>query len=164
MVPNKESLEISAEGMGVLMKQKFNGETGYIEQQGRKMPMEGETLAVQKSKITLFPELYYNDTFQLSLESLTTIDGNDVYKVKVEKDGNTTFKYYNVETGLLVREESSMTMDGNEITLIADYSKYSPVKGVQFPYHNIVKTGPQTLIFNINNIIVNEGVSDVDFD
>ena len=163
MVPNKESLEMSVEGMGVIMKQKFNGETGYIEQQGRQMPMEGEILAAQKSKITLFPELYYNDTFQLSLESLTTIDGNDVYKVKVKKDGKTTFKYYNVETGLLVREESSMTMGGNEITTIADYSKYSPVKGVQFPYHIIAKTGPQTFIFNINNLIVNEGVTDEDF-
>lgn len=163
MVPNKESLELSVEGMGVLMKQKFNGESGYVEQQGNKVPMEGEILAAQESKISLFPELYYDDTFKLSLESLTTIDGNDVYKVKVVKDGNTTFKYYNVETGLLVREESSMTMNGNEIALSADYSKYSPVKGVQFAYHNIIRTGPQTLIFNYGIVKVNEGVTNEDF-
>lgn len=163
MVPNKESMEMSVEGMGVLMKQKFNGETGYIEQQGQKMPMEGEILDNQKSKITLFPELYYDDSFKLSLESLTTIDGNDVYKVKIEKDGKSSFKYYNAETGLLARIEKTVTIGENETTSVVDYSKYSPVKGVQFPYHQIIKSGPQTIIFNITNVLVNEGVSDEDF-
>lgn len=163
MVPNKESLEMSAEGMGVLMKQKFNGETGYIEQQGRKIPSVGEMLELQKSKITLFPELYYSDSYKISLESLTTIDGNDVYKVKIEKNGKISFKYYNAETGLLTREESTVTVGGNEITSVVDYSKYSPVKGVQFPYHQIIKSGPQTLVFKINNVLVNEGVTKEDF-
>ncbi|MBN4070468.1 insulinase family protein [Olleya sp. AH-315-F22] len=163
MAPNKESLEMSIEGMGVIMKQKFNGETGYIEQQGHKMPSEGKMLETQKAKITLFPELYYDDSFKLSLESLTTIDGNDVYKVKIEKDGKTSFKYYNAETGLLAREESTVTVGEKETTSVVDYSKYSPVKGVQFPYHQIIKSGPQTIIFNINNVLVNEGVSEEDF-
>jgi len=163
MVPNKESMEMSIEGMGVIMKQKFNGETGYIEQQGQKMPMEGDILEVQKSKITLFPELHYDDLYLLSLESLTTINGNDVYKVKIEKEGKASFKYYNTETGLLVREESTTTVAGKEVTSVVDYSKYSPVKGVQFPYHQIIKSGPQTIIFNINNVLVNEGVTDEDF-
>lgn len=164
MVPNKESMEMSVEGMGVIMKQKFNGETGYIEQQGQKKDMDDEMLENQKAKITLFSELYYDDSFALTLESLTSIEGNDVYKVKVEKDGKASFRYYNAETGLLERVEKSITMDGQEIFTVVDYSKYSPVKGVQFPYYQIVKSGPQTIIFNINNVLVNEGVSDVDFD
>ena len=163
MVPNKESLEMSIEGMGVIMKQKFNGETGYAEQQGQKKAFENEQLEKQKSKFILFPELYYNDTYTISLESLTTIDGNDVYKLKVEKENQSSFKYYNTETGLLLREESTEKVGENEITSIRDYSKYSPVKGVQFPYHSIVKAGPQTIIFNVTNILVNEGVTDEDF-
>ena len=163
MVPNKESLEMSIEGMGVIMKQKFNGETGYAEQQGQKKAFENEQIEKQKSKFILFPELYYNDTYTISLESLTTIDGNDVYKLKVEKESKSSFKYYNTETGLLVREESTEKVGENEITSIVDYSKYSPVKGVQFPYHSIIKAGPQTIIFNVTNILVNEGVTDEDF-
>ena len=163
MTPNKESMEMSIEGMGVIMKQKFNGETGYVEQQGQKMPSEGEMLDLQKSKITLFPELYYDDSHKLSLESLTSIDGNDVYKVKVEKDGKASFKFYNTETGLLTREEQTVTIGDKETTSVVDYSKYSPVKGVQFPYYQIIKSGPQTIIFNITNVLVNEGVTDEDF-
>jgi len=161
--PNKESLEMSIEGMGVIMKQKFNGESGYIEQQGQKMPSEGDMLNLQKSKITLFPELYYDDSYKLSLESLTTIDGNDVFKVKVEKDAKSSFKYYNAETGLLTREEQTVTIGDKETTSVVDYSKYSPVKGVQFPYHQIIKSGPQTIIFKITNVLVNESVTDEDF-
>jgi zinc protease len=163
MAPNKESLEMSIEGMGVIMKQKFNGETGYIEQQGQKMETKGEMLDIQKSKITLFPELYYNESYKLNLENLTTINGNDVYKVKIEKDGKPTFKYYNVETGLLERSENTVVVNGKEVVSIVDYSKYSTVKGVKFPYYQLIKSGPQTIIFNINNVIVNEDVNDEDF-
>jgi predicted Zn-dependent peptidase len=158
MVPNKESIEMSIEGMGVLMKQKFNGEAGYIEQQGQKMPLEGDILESQKAKLSLFSELYYDDSYGISLESLTMIDGNDVYKLKVEKNGKASYRYYNAESGFLVREESTVDMGGNEVTTTADYAQYSPVKGYQ-----IVKSGPQTFIFNITNILVNEGVSDEDF-
>ncbi len=163
MVPNKESMEMSIEGMGVIMKQKFNGETGYVEQQGQKMETKGEMLDSQKSKITLFPELYYDKSYKLTLESLTTINGNDVFKIKIEKDGNSSFKYYNAETGFLTREEKTTTISDKEVTTVVDYSNYSPVKGVQFPYYQIVKSGPQTIIFNINNVKVNEGVTDEDF-
>ena len=112
----------------------------------------------------MFSELYYDDSYALTLESLTSIEGNDVYKVKVEKDGKASFRYYNAETGLLARVEKSITMGGQEVLTVVDYSKYSPVNGVQFPYYQIVKSGPQTIIFNINKVLVNEGVSDVDFD
>ena len=60
MVPNKESMELSAEGMGVIMKQKWNGETGYAEQQGQKREMTAEEIAKKKDEKTIFPELYYD--------------------------------------------------------------------------------------------------------
>ena len=39
MSPNMSSMEMSIEGMGTVMKQKYNGSEGYAEQQGMKMPM-----------------------------------------------------------------------------------------------------------------------------
>lgn len=163
MMPNKESLEMSIEDMGVIMKQKFNGESGYMEQQGQRKETEGEMLTEQKNKKVMFPELYYDDTFNVSLESLTTIDGNDVYKIRIEKNSKETFKYYNAETGLLTRVEKTEKKGETETTTLVDYSKYSPVDGVKFPYYTMIKTGPQTIIFNTTKVTVNEGVSDADF-
>ena len=46
--------------------------------------MDAKTLETKKSEKGLFPELYM-DASSLALESLMTIDGADVYKVKVTK-------------------------------------------------------------------------------
>lgn len=161
MTPNKEYMDMSIEGMGTIMKQAFNGESGYMEQQGQKRPMPADMVAKQKNN-HIFPELTYN-TAKLTLESLTTINGKDVYKVKVEKDGESSYRYYNAENNLLVRTEKTDNAGGQDITTIMDFDKYSPVNGAQFPYYFMQKTGPQTIIFNVSNVKVNEGVTAEDF-
>jgi hypothetical protein len=163
MSPNKESMEMSIEGMGVIMKQKFNGETGYTEQQGQRKALTEEELVAKKLEHSIFPELYY-DLSKVSLESMTTIDGNDVYKVKVSDDKNDSYRYYDAKTGYLLRVESTIEAQGESMLSTVDFGNYSPVNGIQFPYSQTVISGPQVINFNITNIKVNEGVSDSDFD
>ncbi len=162
MAPNMESMEMSAEGMGVIMKQRFNGETGYAEQQGMKREMTEDEIASKKGENSIFPELYY-DMSKVSLESITTIDGKDVYKVKVDSGKNPTFKYYDVETGLLNRTETTVEAQGQSMTSVVNLSNYSPVGNVQYPYNMAIKAGPQTILMNISNVKVNEGVTAEDF-
>lgn len=162
MTPNKESLVLSAEGMGEILKQKWNGETGYAEQQGMKKPMSEEDVASKKAEISLFPELYFK-TSEIALESIINIEGADHYKLKVSKAGKDSFRFYNMETGFLTRIESTKEVQGQEVTSIINYDKYSPVSGVQFPYIMNLKTGPQAISMNITNIRVNEGVVEADF-
>ena len=52
--PNLSSLVMSVEGMGTLMTQKFDGESGYMEQMGQKIPMEKEQIDNSKNKESLF--------------------------------------------------------------------------------------------------------------
>jgi len=163
MIPNKESMELSAEGMGVIMKQKWNGETGYAEQQGQKREMSAEEIAQKKDEKTIFPELYY-DASNLSLESLTTIEGQDVYKIKVTNGEKASYRFYGVKSGLLTRAESTNKTQGQEITSIVDFSNYTDVDGIQFPYSMKVTAGPQVIPFVISSIEVNNGVTDADFD
>ena len=162
MHPNKESMEMTAEGMGVLMKQKFNGTTGYAEQQGMKKKMTPEEVAAKKDENSIFPELYFDES-NVSLESIVTIDGEDVYKVKVDNGENPSFRYYNLETGLLNHVEQTVESQGQTITSIVKYSKYSPVGNVKVPYNQVIKAGPQTILMNIKNIKINNGVTETDF-
>ncbi len=163
MAPNKESMELSAEGMGVIMKQKWNGETGYAEQQGQKRAMTAEEIAQKKNEKSLFPELSY-DPSKLTLESLITIDGEDVYKIKVDNGETSSYRYYNAKTGLLTRTESTNKTQGKEVTSIVDYGNYTSVDGIQFPYSIKVTAGPQVIPFDITSIEVNKGVTDADFE
>ncbi len=162
MAPNKESMEMTVEGMGVLVKQKFDGTKGYAEQMGQKKEMTEKEIAAKKNENSIFPELYY-DASKVSLESIATIDGEDVYKVKVDSGDNPVFRYYNVETGLLTRVETTVEAQGQSFTSTVNYSKYSPVGNVKLPYSQSMKTGPQTILMNITNVKVNEGVTEADF-
>ena len=55
------SLVMSVEGI-TLMTQKFDGEGGYMEQMGQKIPMEKDQIESSKSKKGLFEEIYMDDS------------------------------------------------------------------------------------------------------
>ena len=161
MTPNKESMEMSVEGMGTIMKQKFNGKTGYTEQQGnqREMP-ESEVLKKQNQK-GLFAETYLNRE-DLVLISLISVNGVDAYKVQVDEEKG-SFRYYDAKTALLIRTESSQEAQGQKITQTNDFSDYREVDGVLMPYVSIMSAGPQIITFTASEIKINDGVSKKDF-
>jgi predicted Zn-dependent peptidase len=159
MSPNMSSMEMSIAGMGTVMKQKYNGTTGYSEQQGMKAPMSENELSEKAKEKGLFPETYL-DASLISLVSLITIEGADVYKLMIEKD---SFRYYDASSGLLVRTEKTEEAQGQKVTSIEDLSDYREVNGVLFPYEQKITSGPQIIGFSATEVIVNEGVSAEDF-
>lgn len=162
MSPNKFSMEVVAEGMGTLMKQNFDGENGYMEQQGRKIPMDEKDVSSRKSTKGLFEELFMEPS-TIELDSKTIIDGTDVYKIKLTKNDKSSFRYYDVETGYLVRTEETNEAQGQTITTVTDYSNYKDVNGVMMPYTMKVTAGPQSFVFETKEVKVNEGVTAEDF-
>ncbi len=163
MAPNKESMEMSAQGMGVIMKQKWNGESGYAEQGGQKRPMSDKEIADKKAEgNSLFPELSYNAS-EIALESIVAIEGADNYKIKVTKGDKSSYRYYDVSTNLLTRAESTTEAQGQTITSVVDYGKYTAVNGIQFPFTMNIKAGPQVISMVMTSIKVNEGVTEADF-
>ena len=159
MSPNMSSMEMSIAGMGTVMKQKYNGTTGYSEQQGMKAPMSENELSEKAKEKGLFPETYL-DASSISLVSLITIEGADVYKLMIEKD---SFRYYDANSGLLVRTEKTEEAQGQKVTSIEDLSDYREVNGVLFPYEQKITSGPQIIGLSATEVIVNEGVSAEDF-
>lgn len=162
MSPNKFSMEMMVEGMGTVMKQSFDGETGYQEAQGRKIPMDDKAVASRKAEKGLFPELFM-DASSVALESLTAIEGTDVYKIKVTKGETESYRYYDAETGYLLRTEETTEAQGQSVTSITDYSNYKDVNGVKMPQTWKIATGPQVITLDVSEIKVNEGVSAEDF-
>ena len=162
MAPNKSSMEIIAERMGTLMKQNFDGQNGYMMQQGQKIPMEAKDVESSKAKKGLFPELSV-DVADITLESMVSVEGKDAYKVKVMKGEEATYRYYDVATGYLMRTESTSEAQGQSVTTVTDYSNYKAVDGVMIPHTMKVTTGPQSFTFEANEVKINEGVSAEDF-
>ncbi len=162
MAPNKSYMEIVVEGMGAVMQQSFNGETGYMVQQGQKSVMDDKMLAAKKAEKGLFPELHM-EVSSLELESIMTIEGADVYKVNVTNGDVTSYRYYDTETGYLLRTEETAEMGGQTLTTTTDFSNYKEVGGVMLPNTMKIATGPQVLSFETTEVKINEGVTDADF-
>ena len=161
MAPNKSSTEIIVPGMGTMMKEKFDGESGYSEQGGMKNPMSKEDIDDKSSEKVLFPELHYTSD-DIELISLSDIDGKEVYKIKVN-GSEESFRYYDANSGLLVRVEESQEAQGQSMTSITVHSDYREVNGILIPFSQKVTVGPQILLFDAKEVLINSGVTDEDF-
>lgn len=159
MSPNKESVEMFAEGMGVISKQKFNGDIGYVEQQGVKTDLTEEQKKSKEGKYSIFPELH-PESSDLTLEGITSLKGIDAFKIKVVHGESITYKYYNTESYLLIRAEMESKTQGKSSMEISDYKE---VNGILFPHKQVITSGMQIITMSYTSIRINEGVTDEDF-
>jgi len=154
--PNLNAMSMTVEGMGTMMSTRFDGENGYLEQMGQKIPFEKEQIDSEKQKKGLFEEIYLNIS-EMKLVSLSAIDGKDLYKIKVN---DKSYRYYDAKTNLLVMTEETMTQGGNEMTSTTKFSDYKDVNGILFAFKREISTGPQNIVFNISSIKLNEEIDD----
>jgi predicted Zn-dependent peptidase len=162
MTPNKNLMEVSHPQMGVIMKQVFNGESGYAAQMGQQKPMTEKEITEAKSKNVLFEELSL-DMSKVTLESMTSVNGEDTYKLKVAGDNEPEYRFYDVKTGYLVKTETSKEAQGQKVSIVTEFGNYTPSKGIQFPFSMTIKQGPQTFGMIIKVAKVNENVTEADF-
>lgn len=162
MSPNKTAMEISHPQMGLVMKQAFNGETGYAEQMGMKQTMPANEIAEAKAKNALFEELSL-DMNTTTLESLTSLDGKDVFVLKITGDAAPIYRYYDAKTGLLTKVETTKEAQGKQFAITTLYGEYTDVDGVKFPLEMTTKQGPQTFKMTFTDILVNKNITAADF-
>ncbi|AVR47319.1 peptidase M16 [Christiangramia fulva] len=141
----------------VMNEQVFNGDAGFIRAMGQKMDFNEEQVEAAKADASPFPELTPGDA---SVKGIEQVNGEDAYVVQLDKN---TKAYYDVDSGLKVQTVKTMEQGGRTMTVPTGYSDYREVEGVKFPFQITSSAGPQTFTFNVNEILVNEGVSEEDF-
>lgn len=164
MSPNKRYTEISMGEMKV-MQQAFDGTRGYRAQMGQKKPMDEKEVKESGDDKHIFAQLFYvaND-HTLSYLGTETVAGEETYKLKVTKpSGKVTVEYYSTKTGLLLREESTATQEGQEFTAITDYADYRKTGNLMLPYKITQTMGEQEFSMNVKEVKLNEGVTENDF-
>lgn len=143
-----------------LMKQMVNDKEGYVAQQGQKKEVTGEDLKEMRQGATTFEELQMVNNPAVTVTAVEPINGEDAYAVK---NGDVT-SYYNVKSGLKVAEAVSKEMGGKKNTMMTYFKDYKDVKGIKYPFTIVQQMGPgMELNVAINEIKINEGVSDADF-
>ena len=160
MVPNKYSMKMEASMNGQTMKlggMSFDGETGYNEGPQGRNTLDEKVINDLKAVKGIFPELYYSED-EIELISINSIDFKDAYKVKITEGEKVSYRYYSIDSGLLLSEEQQD--DSNNITS-QNYSDYRDVNGIKFPFN--INTPSQKIELNITEILINEELKDSDF-
>lgn len=152
------AVELSMAGMGSIMKQVVNGNTGYMMQQGQKKVMEGEELAKMKENAVLFNETLLANKPGVKISGIEPMNGADSYAVV---DGDTTY-YFDVKSGLKTAEATTDDQGGQKMTRVTNFNDYRVVKGVKVPYNTVMNVGFE-LDIKMSDVKINEGVSDADF-
>lgn len=162
MAPNKSDFQISMSGMAI-MRQAFDGNEGFSEQMGQRVPLAGDELASAKAKKSLFDQLTYTPNM-IELDGIVVVNGKDSYKIIVTENNEKSAEFYDVETGLLVKTESEKaTPDGEKIFISNEYLNYKEVSGIKYPSKMIMSTGEQNITLEVITRIINKGVKASDF-
>jgi predicted Zn-dependent peptidase len=154
--PNKTSQEISVMG-NTMQKTIFNGTSGYTAARGQKKEMTEIEVGKAKAENALFSDLAYTTGKLLRIEPL---EGKNAIVLEF----NNTEVYYDMTSGLKIKEvKTEQSPDGKEVKTPTVFSDYREIGGVKFPHAIGIKSGPMNLDFAVQEIKVNEGVSDEDF-
>jgi zinc protease len=169
--PHYLKIETAMAG-NVLATQLFNGEKVIItHQMGKEEFTEGPQFEAMKLQAIMNLEMNYKDYgIVKKLEGIESVDGKDAYKVEViTPNGEKSFEYYDVETGLKIRTESAQG-----VAKISDYrgivikegekpSFFARLFGkkatepvvLKFPHRIEQQMGPQTLDMELVEILIN---------
>ncbi len=157
-VPNMISIE-TLMGDNLLSKQVFDGTNGSMMMQGQKQDLQGDMLTAMKYQAILFPELQYDELgYTVELTGKDKVDGNDAYKLTVtDPTDKSTVVYFDTKSGLKIKEVTTLPQgQGTSVTTIAEYKD---VDGVKYPVVMNQTVGPQSIDINVDEVIVNKGIS-----
>ncbi|WP_109302265.1 pitrilysin family protein [Aquimarina sp. AU474] len=144
-------------GGNSVSKNVFDGNTGYKMAQGQKIVYTAQEIADAKKEIFPFPEIKNNSA---SIEGIEPLASGKAYKLKIS-DTKTT--YFDVDSGLKIKDVLIQEQGGQKITTTISYGDYREVDGIKFPFMLSISAGPQKFDFKVSEIKINEGITAEDF-
>lgn len=140
-----------------MSKQAFNGTSGYMVAQGQRKDFDETEIAKVKEEAVIFMELGSNAG---KIAGADNVNGEDAVIVEMPSGKKV---YYSQKTGLKLKESVTNEAGGQTVTVNTYFKDYKEVNGVMFPMTLSQDFGPMSLDFVMSKVLVNEGVTDADF-
>lgn len=159
--PNKY-LERSASPMGN-GEVKFDGTKGFKTEMGKTSEITGEELEELKMKARLWEELdWKSDMYNVVLDpNMSKVDDAMAYVLHVSKGDETTDYYFDVKTGLKLRQSESAEGPQGTQVINLDFMDYQTVNGISVPGMMTMPIGPgMVLEFKTLSLEVNQKIAD----
>jgi len=162
--PNLFLTEMNVAGFGTVQKVYFDGKKGETSGMQGSAVLEGEELEEIKKQGAFFGEAeYLSNGYKLNLVAINMLEGEEAYTLEVDNNGAISTEYYSVETGLKLREESTVESPQGEITVSQSYSDYRAVDGIMMPFLINISQGPQKISMTTTEAKINSGLKKSDF-
>jgi len=146
--------------MGVIAK----GDELFMKQGGNKVPLPPEMLQDMKAAIGIFPEQGIALSTKAKLTGTEDVDGKTAYKIEVPGEIVQATYFYDVESGLKVKETTVITMNGQTQNQEVNYKDYQEVDGIKFPSLKVGSMGPQMIETKLLEAVINVEVTAEDFE
>ncbi len=146
--------------MGVVAK----GDELYMKQGANKMPLPDDMKKDMLSVMGIFPEQAFLANGSAKLAGIEKIDGKDAYKIDVSGTVINASFFYDTETGLKVKESSTINMNGQTQNQSSSLKEYQEIDGIKFPSVKTQSMGPQEIEVKLLEAVINKGVSEADFE
>jgi predicted Zn-dependent peptidase len=152
MTPGLLLAETLMGGMS-LSKQLFDGTKLVVTSPvGRQEFTEGPVVEQARMQAVMFPELKYGEMgVTARLMGAETLDGESVYRLELTNpDGNKSYDYYSMETGLKIRSMGDQAS--------ASFGNYTEVQGIKMPFKMTQEAGGQVIETTVVEVRINSGL------
>lgn len=158
--PNKMRQEIKAGGMEQIVL--FDGEKGMMNAMNQKIEVKDKELEALKIEANM--EFMMNpESFGIKLfyEGTEKVNLKDANKIKmILPSGLRWFSYFDVESGLKVKEEKELQTQMGLMNQTFMFEDYKEVEGIKYPHKIVQSAGGQSIDVTVSSIKVNKGLAD----
>ncbi len=116
-----------------------------------KQPLPPAMANGMKHTLGTFIEIGLLNDENTKLTGIELVDGKDAYVISTKGEVVSTAIYFDVESGLKIKEIQTVSMSGKTQNQEALFSNYKAYNGVKFPTTKTGSMGPQTFTFKLTN-------------
>lgn len=161
--PNRLMQRTTVAGMEQIIL--FDGTQGYQKGMNGEEEITGD--ALEMLKLESSSEALVNpDEFGIkyTTKDTVTLDGGTAYKVeKTYPSGNSNIEYYDIATGLKVKEERAVETPQGVLNQVVYLQNYTEVKGVKLPFKLIQEIAGMKIELTVKTAEINVGLKDAIF-
>ncbi|KAB8151413.1 insulinase family protein [Kordia sp. TARA_039_SRF] len=136
----------------------------FLKQGGNKTVLPNSMLADLKLSFGVFPELTQLASGKATLSGIETIEGVEAYRIFIPGDVVSVSNYYDINTGLKIKEVSVTNIQGRSQTQETFFSDYQEKEGIKFPTKKVGSLGPQIVESKLIEVTINSEITSKDFD
>jgi zinc protease len=152
--------KVDMAGMGTVMSEVMNGSNFTKSQQGQSQPLEDKDKEEMKEDGSFFQELYMkNNGYNFTLKGIEAVEGSDAYVIEVKSPlGRVFTNYYDVKSGLKVKDMSEEESPRGKMVVQTYYSGYKEKNDVKIPTKIVVDLGRFKQEIEYKDVKVNTGL------